>query len=56
MSRTWKPWEWATASHAAALDNAREAATEVSRVRVEREDVELFLAERSDGARREGAG
>jgi hypothetical protein len=56
MSPTWKPWEWATASQAAALANARAAATELSRVRVEREDVELFLADRSDGERSEGAG
>ncbi|GAA1144883.1 hypothetical protein [Nocardioides aquiterrae] len=56
MSRIWKPWEWAVASHTAALDNARTAATELSRLRVEREDVELFLANRSDGERREGAG
>ena len=56
MSRTWKPWEWATASHAAALANARAATTELSRLRVEREDVDLFLADRSDGERREGAG
>jgi hypothetical protein len=56
MSRTWKPWEWAAASHAAALDNARAATTELSRLRLEREDVELFLTDRSDGERTEGAG
>ena len=56
MSRTWKPWVWPVASHAAAVDNARAAATELSRLRLEREDVELFLEDRSDGVRREGAG
>jgi hypothetical protein len=39
-----------------AVANARAAATELSRIRVEREDVELFLAGRSDGVRRMGAG
>jgi hypothetical protein len=63
----WKPWGWATASQGAALANARAAATELSRLRVEREDVELFLADRaaratavatvrSDAVRRVGAG
>jgi hypothetical protein len=56
MSRTWKPWEWARASHAAAVANARAAATDLSRMRVEREDVELFLADRSAAERRAGAG
>lgn len=56
MSRTWKPWEWAAASHVTALDNARAAATELNRLRVEREDVDLVLADRSDAERREGAG
>ena len=40
----WKPWEWASASNAGALANARDGATELSRRRVERQDVELFLA------------
>lgn len=61
----WKPWEWASASQAASLANARSASTELSRLRVEREDVELFLAgfvlevgteQRSDDVRRVGAG
>jgi hypothetical protein len=39
-----------------AVANARAAATELSRIRVEREDVELFLVGRSDGVRRVGAG
>ncbi len=40
----WKPWEWPGASQSAALANARSASTELSRRRLEREDVELFLA------------
>ena len=40
-----RPWEWSRASHEAAVTNARAATTELSRRRVEREDVELFLAE-----------
>ena len=57
----WKPWEWAAASQAAALTNARAASTELGRARVEREDVELFQVShraegRSDGVRRRGAG
>ena len=53
----WKPWEWASASQAAALVNARSAATELSRLRLEREDVELFLADsRPEAVRRVGAG
>jgi hypothetical protein len=43
----WKPWRWAHGSHVAALDNARAAATELSRQRVERDEVELYLAQRS---------
>jgi hypothetical protein len=43
----WKPWRWARGSHAAALDNARAAATELNRQRVERDAVELYLAERA---------
>ena len=45
----WMPWElangWATASHATAVENARVAAVECSRVRVERAEVELYVAE-----------
>ena len=53
----WKPWEWASASQAAALANARTASTELSRLRLEREDVELFLADfRPESVRRVGAG
>jgi len=47
----WKPWQWAHGSHEAALANAREAATELSRRRIERDAVELYLAERHPVAR-----
>jgi hypothetical protein len=50
MRQVWTPWRavqrWGLGSQAAALVNARVAATETSRLRVEREAVELFLAER----------
>jgi hypothetical protein len=39
-----KPWKWGRASNGQAVVNARVASTELSRLRVEREDVELFLA------------
>jgi|GEM_PF-5722823 len=42
----WKPWEWPGASNERAIANARVAATECSRRRLERADVEQFLAER----------
>jgi hypothetical protein len=42
-----KPWQrvsgWARVSNEAAVGNARSAATELSRRRVERQEVELFL-------------
>jgi hypothetical protein len=41
----WKPWDWPQISNRVAVDNARTATTALSRRRVEREDVELFLAE-----------
>ena len=51
----WKPWavaqRAASRSHEAALVNARGAATELSRLRVERVEIELYVAERA--ARRE---
>ena len=60
MSWIQKPWEWAdalaSASHATALENARAAATELSRCRVERDEVELFLVRRSDARRATEAG
>jgi hypothetical protein len=37
-------WRWAVASNERALANARAAATECSRLRVERAEVEQFLA------------
>ena len=40
----WKPWAWSVGSNERAIDNARASATELSRRRVERQDVELFLA------------
>jgi len=56
----WKPWDWASrwaqTSHAAAVANARSAATELSRRRVERDEVELFLQGRSDARRSTEAG
>ena len=42
------PWHWARASHGVALANARAAATEQSRRRVERDEVDLYLADRHD--------
>jgi hypothetical protein len=39
----WKPWEWARVSNDRAVVNARVGSTALSRRRVEREDVELFL-------------
>lgn len=57
-----KPWAWAwaagwaAASHAAAVANARHATTELSRRRVERDEVELFLEERSAARRSAQAG
>ncbi|HEX6148205.1 hypothetical protein [Nocardioides sp.] len=42
---TW-PWQWAAASNERAVENARQASTALSRGRVEREEVELFLRER----------
>lgn len=37
---------WAGSSNDRAVSNAREATTTLSRLRVEREDVELYLARR----------
>jgi hypothetical protein len=48
-----KPWEWGRDSHERAVANARAATTELSRRRVEREDVELYLTDRA--ARRAAA-
>ncbi len=38
---------WGRRSHEQALDNAREAATTLSRARVERDEVELYVRSRS---------
>jgi hypothetical protein len=43
----WKPWELVTRSHERALDNARVAATELARLRVERAEVEEYVARRA---------
>jgi hypothetical protein len=40
----WKPWEWSTRSNLRAVENARLATTLCSRRRLERAEVELFLA------------
>ncbi len=42
---TWL-WRWAVSSNERAVENARRASTALSRGRVEREEVELFLRER----------
>ena len=39
----WKPWTWSRSSNDRAIDNARASATELGRLRVQRQDVELFL-------------
>ena len=39
----WKLWQWGRSSNAAAVGNARGAATELSRRRIERQEVELYL-------------
>jgi hypothetical protein len=47
----WKPWavaqHVASRSHEGALANARGAATELSRLRVERVEIELYVARRA---------
>ena len=42
---TWL-WRWAVSNNEQAVENARGASTALSRGRVEREEVELFLRER----------
>ncbi len=39
-------WQWGIRSNERAVDNARTATTALSRLRVEREEVELFLRQR----------
>ena len=52
----WKPWELVTRSNEQAVANARAATTELAHRRVERDDVELFLARKyADPATSEGA-
>ena len=47
----WKPWAVAqlvgSLSHEGAVANARGAATELSRMRVERVEIELYVAQRA---------
>ena len=43
MGTMWKPWHWAAQSNESAVGNARGAATRLSRLRVERQEIELFL-------------
>ena len=43
----WKPWELAGRSNERAVANARAAATELSRLRVERAEIELYVARRA---------
>jgi hypothetical protein len=43
MGSLWKPWQWSQSSNQWAVANARGASTELSRRRVERQEVELFL-------------
>jgi len=54
MLKLWTPAAqvsgWARGSNRRSVDNARGASTELSRLRVEREEVEIFL--RDHGVRR----
>ena len=47
----WKPWAVASLvgarSHEGAVANARTAATQLSRMRVERVEIDLYLAQRA---------
>jgi len=45
----WRPWDMVTRSNERAVANARAAATELSRLRVERTEIDLFLAEMAVG-------
>ncbi len=45
MGSLWKPWQWSQNSNRWAVVNARRASTELSRRRVERQEVELFLVQ-----------
>jgi hypothetical protein len=49
----WKPWLWRPASQAVALRNARNASAVLAQRRLEREEVDAFLAvDRGDLIRR----
>jgi hypothetical protein len=56
----WKPWAVAqlvgSLSHEGAVANARGAATELSRLRVERTEIELYVAQRTAQRSRRRAG
>lgn len=43
----WKPWEFAVHSNERAVANARAASTELSRLRVERAEIELYVEQRT---------
>jgi hypothetical protein len=43
----WKPWELITRGHERAVANARAAATELGRLRVERAEIEQYVARRA---------
>jgi hypothetical protein len=43
VTSVWSIWQWAVASNETAVANARAAATECSRQRLERAEVEQFL-------------
>ena len=47
----WVPWRWWTAGDARAVENARAAAVECGRRRVERAEVELYVAARAQRRR-----
>ena len=44
----WNPWTWAAMSNQAAVVNARSATIEMSRRRVEHEEVALFLEDHAE--------
>jgi hypothetical protein len=56
----WKPWAVAqlvgSLSHEGAVANARGAATELSRLRVERTEIELYVAQRAAHPSKQQAG
>ena len=52
----WNVWRWPVASNERAVANARVAATECARLRVERAETEQLLAEHAHRAVRSTAG